>query len=274
MSKRIIANLVKANVVRGWDDPRLHTLAALRRRGVPPGAILAFVNELGVTTSLITIQTARFDQGVRRSLDISVPRLMLVLNPVPVVIDNWEELDTETVDVPFAPKNPAMGSHKLPITKTIYIDRSDFRKAEDKDFLRLVPGHNVGLLSAPYPIRATSFSQDTTSGLVAGIHALFDKIKNKPKAYIQWVPEGSQQFEVRIYQHLFRSDNPMVVEAGFLSDVNPNSEAIYPSALIEAGFEKVKEMGPLPYSPSESEVRGSESIRFQAMRVGYFVSVA
>ncbi|KAK3375218.1 glutaminyl-tRNA synthetase [Podospora didyma] len=196
MRKRIIADLVEANAVRGWNDPR-----------VPPGAILAFINELGVTTSQTIIKTARFEQAVRRYLETSVPRLMLVLDPVPVVIEDWEELEKE-VDAP---------------------------------------------LSIPYLAKATSFSQDPTSGLT----------KKKPKASMQWVSEGSQVVEVRVQRQLFNSNNPKVAEGGFLNDINPDNETVYPSALVEAAFQQLRGMAPLPDSPSEREVPGPESVRFQ-----------
>lgn len=156
--------------MRGWDDPRLYTLIAIKRRGVPPGAILEFVNELGVTTSATNIQIVRFEQTVRRYLERTVPRLSLVLDPLAVVIEDAEEIE---VDVPFSPKNPAMGSHKVKLTKTVYIERSDFREVDSKEYFRLAPGKSVGLLQAPYPIKATSFTK--TGDKVTEVRAVYDK---------------------------------------------------------------------------------------------------
>ncbi|OAA70385.1 glutaminyl-tRNA synthetase [Cordyceps fumosorosea ARSEF 2679] len=270
LSKRKILKLVEEKVVRGWDDPRLYTLIAIRRRGVPPGAILEFVNELGVTTNITTIQIHRFEQSIRKYLEKTVPRLMMILDPVPVVIEDAEELE---LDVPFSPKNPKMGSHKVQFTPTVYIDRSDFREEDSKDYFRLAPGKSVGLLHAPYPIKATSFTKDETTGKVKEIRAVFDKELKKAKTYIQWVgTAGSRKVEARIHNALFKSEKPEDAEGGFLNDLNPESEVIYPDALIESGFEEVKRRAPWPEAAGESELGkgGPESVRFQALRVAYF----
>ncbi|KAK1759198.1 tRNA synthetases class I, catalytic domain-containing protein [Echria macrotheca] len=272
LSKRKLKELVDKKIVRGWDDPRLYTLIAVRRRGVPPGAILEFVNELGVTTNNSIIQIARFEQTIRRYLERTVPRLMLVLDPVPVVIEDAEEVD---VTVPFSPKNAAMGDHTIKFTKTVYIDRSDFREVDSKDYFRLAPGKSVGLLNAPYPIKATSFTKDEATGKVTEIRAVFDKETKKPKTYIQWVGaegSGSRKCEVRIYNQLFKSENPASAEGGYLNDLNPESEVVYPEARIESGFDEVRQRAPWPEAAGEDKLGkgGPESVRFQAMRVAYF----
>ncbi|CAM1501109.1 Fc.00g102710.m01.CDS01 [Cosmosporella sp. VM-42] len=270
MSKRKLKQLVDEGYVRGWDDPRLYTLIALRRRGIPPGAILAFVNELGVTTARTVIQIRRFEQTIRRYLETTVPRLMLVLDPVAVVIEDFESLDEKELDLEmaFSPKIPAMGSRRLRLTKTVYIDRSDFREEDTKGYFRLAPGKTVGLLQVPYPIKATSFTKGE-DGKVSEVRAVFDKEIKKPKAYVQWVPEGSRKVEVRIQEQLFKSDDPSTVEGGFLSDINPNSETIYSDALIESGFDEVRRRAPWPEAEGEKTHSGPESVRFQAMRIAY-----
>ena len=269
LSKRKINKLVIDGIVRGWDDPRLYTLIGIKRRGVPPGAILEFVNELGVTTAPTNIQLARFEQTVRRYLERTVPRLMLVLDPIPVVIEDAEELELE---VPFSPKIPAMGSHKVKFTKTVYIERSDFREVDSPEYFRLAPGKSVGLLQVPYPIKAVSFSKDGDN--VTEIRAVYDKEGKKPKTYIHWVAEGSKEVEVRIHNALFKTERPDKVEGGFLSDINSASEEIYSHALIESGFDEIKRRAPWPEAAGESELGkgGPESVRFQAMRVAYMVS--
>ncbi|KAE8451748.1 hypothetical protein EG329_003205 [Mollisiaceae sp. DMI_Dod_QoI] len=266
LSKRKIAKLVNEKHVRGWDDPRLYTLIAIRRRGVPPGAILEFVNELGVTTAPTNIQLTRFDQTIRRYLERTVPRLMLVLDPIPVVIEDAEEME---VELPFSPKIPAMGSHKVKFTKTVYIERSDFREVDSKEYFRLAPGKSVGLLQVPYPIKAVSFTKDGDK--VTEIRAVYDKEGKKPKTYIHWVATGSREVEVRIHNALFKSEKPDNAEGGFLNDINPNSEEIWPHAMIESGFDEVKRRAPWPEAAGESELGkgGLESVRFQAMRVAY-----
>ena len=269
LSKRKIMKLVNEKYVRGWDDPRLYTLIGIKRRGVPPGAILEFVNELGVTTAPTNIQLARFDQTVRRYLERTVPRLMLVLDPVPLVIEDAEEMELE---LPFSPKIPAMGSHKVKLTKTVFIERSDFREVDSPEYFRLAPGKSVGLLQVPYPVKAVSFTKDGDK--VTEIKAVYDKSGKKPKTYIHWVANGSRNVEVRIHNSLFRSEKPDDAEGGFMNDINPKSEEIWRRALIETGFDEVKSRAPWPEAAGESELGkgGLESVRFQAMRVAYMVS--
>ncbi len=262
MSKRALKRLVEEKIVRGWDDPRLYTIKAIRRRGVPPGAILSFVNELGVTTALTLIQIARFEQTVRRYLETTVPRLMLVLDPVAVIIEDAEEQDLE---IPFSPKDPKMGTHTIRLTKKVFIDRSDFREVDSKDYFRLAPGKSVGLLQVPYPIKATSFTKDEATGKVTEIKAVYDKEGKKPKTFIQWVPDGSRKVEVRIHSALFKSEQPQAVEGGYMNDLASNSETIYPDAMVESGFEEVRKraLGPRPRGrrPARPGPRASDSRR-------------
>ncbi|KAK4174533.1 tRNA synthetases class I, catalytic domain-containing protein [Triangularia setosa] len=281
LSKRKLKELVDKRIVRGWDDPRLHelipptTLIGIRRRGCPPGAILEFVNELGVTTANSIIQMSRFEQTIRRYLERTVPRLMLVLDPVPVVIENEDDFEGTELTIPFSPKTPAMGDHKIKFSRTVYIDRSDFREVDSKDYFRLAPGKTVGLLQAPFPITATGFTKDEITGLVTEIKAVFDRSGKKPKTFIQWVPAqsaGSKTCEVRLYNSLFKSENPSGAEGGFLNDLNPESEIIYPNAMIESGFDEVRKRAPWPEAAGEDKLGkgGPESVRFQGMRVAYF----
>lgn len=274
LSKRKILKMVSEGIVRGWDDPRLYTLIGIKRRGVPPGAILEFVNELGVTTAKTTIEVAKFEQSIRRYLERTVPRLMMVLDPLPVTIEDAEEMEME---IPFSPKDPKMGTHKLRLTKTVYIDRSDFRETDDKNYFRLAPGKTVGLLQLPYPIKCTSFEKDPASGVITSVTAIYDREIKKPKTYIQWVPQGSRTVEVRMHNRLFKSDNPDDAPGGFLTDVNPESEVVYPKAMVESGFDEVETRAPWPEMRSpdagterERGVVGPEAVRFQAMRVAYF----
>ncbi|KAI9675030.1 MAG: hypothetical protein M1817_001436 [Caeruleum heppii] len=238
LSKRKIQQLVEENHVRGWDDPRLYTLVALRRRGVPPGAILAFVNELGVTKGVTNIDIKRFEQTIRGYLESTVPRLMLVPDPILVIIDNLSDDHLEMLEVPFA-KEASYGTHLIPFTKRVYIDRSDFREEASKDYFRLAPRKSVGLLKVPYPILATSFERDATTSL-------------KPKT----------------------SSNPDGHPDGFIADLNPNSEEKYSNAYIEVGFDEVRRRAPWPNKDGEAGPRSGtapgETVRFQGTRVGYF----
>ena len=284
LSKRRIAKLVDEKIVRGWDDPRLYTLVALRRRGIPPGAILSFVNELGVSTALTNIQLTRLDQSVRRYLEQTVPRLMVVLDPIPVIVEDLPDDYLEEIELPFSPKDPSMGSHVVPFTKTIYIDRSDFREVDSKDYFRLAPGKAVGLLKVPFPIKATRFEKDQTSGRVTAVYTTYEKPAEgstfkKPKTYIQWVAlspthNSPIKAEVRVFNSLFKSENPDAAEGGFFHDVNPASEELYTNAVIETGLEEVRGRAPWPAAEGEKEATattaGFETVRFQGLRVAYF----
>ena len=276
---------------------KVFTLVALRRRGVPPGAILQFVNELGVSTALTNIQLTRFEQTVRRYLEQTVPRLMLVLDPLPIIIDDLPDDYLEEIELPFSPKDPAMGIHVVPFTKTVYIDRSDFREVDSKDYFRLAPGKSVGLLKVPFPIKATSFKKDSLTGIVTEVHATYEKPEEgnafkKPKTYIQWVASSTKhaspmKAEVRIFHPLFKSENPDAADGGFMNDLNQGSEEIYPNALIETGLNEVRRRAPWPEAEGEkgmatktelkheqveetNDHMGLETVRFQGLRVAYF----
>ena len=237
---------------------------------------------------------------------------MLVLDPVKVVIENLPDDHLEMVELPFS-KDPAMGSHKIPFSKTVYIERSDFREVDSPDYFRLAPGKTVGLMKAPFPITATSFEKDPSTGNIILIHATYEKpadgsASKKPKSFIHWVascPERHSPIkaEVRIINPLFKSDNPAAHPEGFLKDVNPDSEEIFPNAMIETGFEEIRRRAPWPAEagekavgneaktneehakndastmPSNVEADGGDSfkaaarpetVRFQGMRMGYF----
>lgn len=281
LSKRKIAKLVEDKVVRGWDDPRLYTLIALRRRGIPPGAIRAFIAELGVSDSLSFIQTSRLESVVRKYMEKTVPRLMLILDPIPVVIEDLSEDHYEEIELEYMRGDKTMGVHNVPFTRTVYIDRSDFREEANPDFFRLAPGQTVGLLNVPYPIRATSFSKDAASGLVTEIRASYDKPATpdvpitKPKAFIQWValsPKHNSPIRatVRIFNPLFQSEIPDNAPGGFLKDINPNSEEVHPNAVVETGFNEIRKLAPWPKDKIPNPHPGPWDVRFQGMRVAYF----
>lgn len=280
LSKRKIAKLVEDKYVRGWDDPRLYTIIALRRRGIPPGAIRAFVAELGVSDSLSLIQVIRLETLVRRYLEVTVPRLMLVLDPIKVIIDDLPEDHCEDITLSFMRGDSTMGTHVVPFTRTVFIDRSDFRTEDSDDFFRLAPGKPVGLLNVPYPISAKSFTTDPTSGKVTEIHASYLRpaegtSPTKPKAFVQWVASSPKHASpvkatVRITTPLFKSDNPDAAPEGFLSDVDTDSEQIYPDAVMEVGFHEIRARAPWPKDHVANPHPGPWDVRFQGMRVAYF----
>lgn len=286
LSKRKIAKLVNEGIVRGWNDPRLFTLEAIRRRGVPPGAILSFINTLGVTTSTTNIQVVRFESAIRKYLEDTTARLMFVLDPVEVVVDNLPEDYEEMVTIPYRPGTPEFGDRTVPFTKKFFIERSDFSEvADDKEFFRLTPTQPVGLIKVPYTVSFQSVDRDS-DGKIVRIHVKYDNDQakaKKPKAYIQWVPFSAKHnspvtiSETRVYNQLFNSENPSSHPEGYLNDINPESEIVYTKSLVEHNFDHVIKNSPwvvnsVKESPFyvEEEKDRKEVCRFQAMRVGYF----
>ncbi|KAF2159581.1 hypothetical protein M409DRAFT_29900 [Zasmidium cellare ATCC 36951] len=270
-------------VVRDWNDPRLFTLVALRRRGVPPGALKKFVFDLGVTKANANTMTHTLDATIRTYLERTVPRLMLVLDPIRVTFENLPDDYVEEREVPFDPKDPAKGSHKVPFTKTIYIDRDDFREVDDHDFFRLSPGQSVGLLNAEHPISCVSFSKDPATGKVSEIKAQYGKDVKPGKARIHWVGESAAhkspiKAECRIFNPLFKTQKPNELDwknGGYYDNVNPESEIIYKDAMVECGFREIQERAPWP--KEEGEANGTadkSSVRFQGLRTAFFAEDA
>ncbi|KAJ3077653.1 hypothetical protein HK102_005063 [Quaeritorhiza haematococci] len=265
LSKRKLMKLVNEKVVAGWDDPRLFTLDAIRRRGFTAEAICAFVRDLGVTTNNSTIPVERLENYVRDHLNDVAPRLMSVLEPLKLTLVNLPEGHVEEISVPNKPRDDAMGSHIVPFTRTVYIDRSDFReKDDDPNFRRLAPGKTVGLLNVPFPVTATEVIRDPSTGTVVEVKCRYEndpKTKIKPKTYIQWVADSPSygspvRVEVRLYSNLFMHpdpDNKDQVPGGWMSDINPDSLTIVKDAFVEIG------------------VKGAKiEDKFQFQRLGYF----
>lgn len=266
---------------------------ALKRRGVPPAAILNFVSSLGVSTSKTSVKLSRFEQTVRQMLEMSTPRLMMLLRPIKVVLENVPEDFFVEIEKPLHPKVPEMGSNKVPLTKVLYIDADDFKAEADKDFFRLAPGATVGLFKAPCPITYVSHDTDA-DGKVTSIVCRYENGDKppKPKTYIQWVGEHANSRspvylrETRLMERLFKSDNPGALkDAEMIADLNPSSLTLLEGTMIETGIwdvvrtslaeskrvveerKKTAEAAGLTAPPS---VDGLECVRFQAMRVAYF----
>lgn len=284
LSKRKIAKLVDQNFVRGWDDPRLFTLEAIRRRGIPPGAILTFVNTLGVTTSVTNIQVVRFESAIRKYLEDTTPRLMFVLDPIEVVVDNLEDDYEELVSIPYRAGNNEFGERNVPFTNKFFIEKSDFSEdTGNGEFFRLTPGQSVGLVRVPFTVSYLSAERNSTGDIVR-IHVKYNKDqKIKPKAYIQWVPYSKRYnsplrvHETRVYNQLFKSENPSAHPDGYLKDINPESEIRYTNSMIEHNFREVQERSPWVLESLKSsdfyvaeDPNSVETCRFQGMRVGYF----
>ncbi|KAJ3331045.1 hypothetical protein HDU76_004212 [Blyttiomyces sp. JEL0837] len=261
LSKRKLLKLVEEGYVRGWDDPRLYTLIAVKRRGFTPEAINAFVRELGVTTANSVIPVERLENYGRDHLNEAAPRLMAVLEPLKVTLTNLKEDYHEYITLPNKPRDESFGEHKVPFTRTIYIDRSDFREEDDPNFFRLALNKTVGLLNIPFPIRAKEIVKDN-SGNIIEVKATYETgDKSKPKAYIQWVAESAKdkspvKMEVRNYSNLFHHSNPMdktLVPGGWLSDINRDSLQVISNAYAEVGLFAAK-----------------VEDKFQFLRLGYY----
>ncbi|KAF1942239.1 glutaminyl-tRNA synthetase [Clathrospora elynae] len=254
--------------VRGWDDPRLFTMVALRRRGIPAKAMLNFVDELGVTDALSEIEPSRFESSIRKHLERTVPRQMLVLDPIKVAIEDFAAEDEQEIIVPYDPKGTIPGERKVKVGNLVYIDRSDFREEDSADYFRLAPNKTVGLYNVPFSIRATSFSTDE-NGNVTEIKAVKVRDTEKPKAYIQWVDVATAvPVTARLYKSLFKTESPNTLDwktGGWADDLNPNSEIIHDKAVVERGInDLIKE--------TSLELDGSSDalVRFQALRTAYF----
>jgi glutaminyl-tRNA synthetase len=259
MSKRKLLRLVEEKHVGGWDDPRMPTLAAMRRRGYTAAAIRNFCERVGVARRENVIDFALLEFSVREDLNRTSGRVMGVLRPLKVVIENYPEGQSEEFVTANSPDDPSAGTRPVPFSRTIYIERDDFMEDPPKKFFRLAPGREVRLRSA-YFITCTDVVRDS-SGEIVELRATYDPATRggdspdgrKPKATLHWVSaEHALTCEVRLYDRLFQSENPE--ESGdFIADINPASLEIISNAQLE---------------PS---VRSAvPETRFQFERLGYF----
>jgi glutaminyl-tRNA synthetase len=262
MSKRKFIQLVEGGHVSGWDDPRMTTIAGMRRLGIPPEAIIKFIEQVGVGTSLSTIQRSKFDYFIRDDLNQRAPRVNGVLNPVKVVLTNYPEGQEEHLEFPNHPDFPERGSREVPFTRELYIEKDDFREEPPKKFWRLAPGREVRLRYA-YLITCQEVVKDD-QGEILEIHCRVDPESrggNAPdgrqvRGTLHWVSaEQALEAEVRLYDRLFKHPFPDQTEEGesFLDNLNPDSLQVIPNAKLE---------------PSLKEAGVGD--RFQFERVGYF----
>ncbi|MCL4706964.1 glutamine--tRNA ligase/YqeY domain fusion protein [bacterium] len=263
MSKRKLLQLVEQKRVAGWDDPRMPTLAGMRRRGYPPEAIRDFCDRIGVAKSFSTVDIALLEACVREYLNRHAPRVMAVLQPLRVVITNYPENQIEELEAVNNPEDPAAGTRKVPFGRVLYIEREDFREDPPKKFFRLAPGREVRLRYA-YFITCTNVVKDEKTGEVVELHCTYDPATRggdspdgrKVKGTIHWVAAATAiKAEVRMYDRLFVKENPEDNKNGgdFIAQLNPNSLETLPDCYLEPSLAHA---GP-----------GS---RYQFERLGYF----
>lgn len=246
--KRYIKKLVEEGIVDGWDDPRLVSLSALRRRGYTPESIKRFVELVGVAKANSSVDYAMLEYCIRDDLRLKKSRIMAVLDPIKLVIDNYPEGQVEYLDAPNNPENPELGSRKIAFERELYIEREDFMEEPPKKYYRLFPGNEVRLMNA-YFVRCESFVKDE-NGNVTEVHCTYDpETKSgsgfegrKVKGTIHWVPVNHcVNAVVKLYENLVDEEKGVYNEDGTMN-INPNSLTVVDNCYIE---ESVKEAKPL-----------------------------
>lgn len=244
--KRYIKRLVEEGIVDGWDDPRLVSIAALRRRGFTPESLKMFVDLCGVAKANSSVDYAMLEYCIREDLKLKKPRMMAILDPVKVVIDNYPEGETEYLEVVNNLENEELGTRKVPFSREIYIDREDFMEEPPKKYFRMFPGNEVRLMNA-YFVTCNSFTKDE-SGKVTEIHCTYDpasKGGNSPdgrkvKGTIQWVSVAhAVNAEVRLYENIVDEEKGVYNEDGSLN-LNPNSLTVLKDCKIEENMKEAK----------------------------------
>ncbi len=263
LSKRKLIELVVQGYVRGWDDPRMPTISGLRRRGYTPESIRNFCDRIGVAKRDSLVDMALLEYYVREDLNKRAPRVMAVLQPLKIVIDNYPEDLVEELEAVNNPEDPIMGTRKVPFSRVIYVEKDDFREVPPKQFFRLAPGREVRLRYA-YFIKCVEVVKDEQTGEVIELHCTYDpKTRGgdapdgrKVKATLHWVSAAhSIEAGVYLYDHLFTKPDPDDVEEGqdFKSCINPGSLTTLDSCRVEPSL-------------AEAAIGG----RYQFERHGYF----
>jgi len=241
LSKRKLIELVEKGLVSGWDDPQMPTIAGMRRRGFTPGAIRNFCERIGVAKNDSVVDMALLEHCVRDHLNEQAPRVMAVLRPLRVVIDNYPDNQVEEFDCPYHPQNPDMGSRKVPFSQVLYIEQDDFLENPPRKFYRLSIGREVRLRYG-YFIKCVSIVKDPETQEVIEVHCTYDPETRsgfapdgrKVDATIHWVSAPhSIKAEVRLYDRLFRVANPLREDTDFIDCLNPKSLEILRSCRLE-----------------------------------------
>ena len=262
LSKRKLLQLVNEGHVRGWDDPRMPTLSGVRRRGYTPEALRNFCNSIGVSKTNGSIELAMLEHFLREDLNKRVPRVMAVLRPLKLVIDNYPEGQVEEMDAINNPEDASAGTRKVPFSRVLYIERDDFREIPPKQFYRISPGREVRLRYG-YFVTCTNVVKDA-NGEVVEVHCTYDPATRggnapdgrKVKSTIHWASAAHAiNAEVRVYDNLFLKEDPNDVEEGrdWTSNLNPNSLEVIRDAKLEPSLDKA-----------------ASGARYQFERLGYF----
>jgi glutaminyl-tRNA synthetase len=244
--KRYIKKLVEDGIVDGWDDPRLVSIAALRRRGFTPESIKMFVDLCGISKANSSVDYAMLEYCIREDLKLKKSRMMAVLDPIKLVIDNYPEGQVEYLDVANNLENEELGSRKVPFCRELYIEREDFMEEPPKKYFRLFPGNEVRLMHA-YFVKCESFVKDS-EGNITEVHCTYDPetkcgaatVERKVKGTIHWVPAPyATKAEVRLYENIVDEEAGVYNEDGSIN-VNPNSLTILKNCYLEPSFDGAK----------------------------------
>ena len=244
--KRYIKKLVEDKIVDGWDDPRLVSIAALRRRGYTPEAIKMFVEMVGVSKANSSVDYAMLEYCIREDLKLKKPRMMAILNPVKLVIDNYPEGQAEMLDVPNNLENPGLGDRKVPFGRELYIEREDFMEEPPKKYFRMFPGNEVRLMGA-YFVKCTGCEKDA-DGNITVVHGTYDpETKSgsgfegrKVKGTIHWVAvPTARQVECRLYENIVDEEKGKLNEDGSLN-LNPHSLVVLKECYVEPALAEGK----------------------------------
>jgi len=263
MSKRKLLQLVEGNYVSGWDDPRMPTLAGMRRRGYTPNAIKEFMNQIGIAKAESMVDIAFLQFIVREQLNKTASRVMAVLNPLKLIIDNYPVDKIEELDADNNPEDEEMGSRKIPFSRVLYIEQDDFMEDPPKKYFRLSPGKEIRLKHAYY-VKCVDFKKDDKTGEVTEVHCTYDpetrggwsKDGRKVKGTSHWVSaEHAVDVEVRLYEHLFTKENPddPKDETDFTEYINPESLKLLKNCKVEPSLKNA-----------------TPETRYQFLRKGYF----
>lgn len=265
MSKRYLRRLVEEGYVSGWDDPRMPTISGLRRRGYTPESIRDFCDRIGVAKSNSTVDVALLEHCIREDLNIKAARVMAVLKPLKLVIDNYPEGQVEELVAENNPENPEMGSRTIPFSREIYIEQDDFMENPPKKYFRLTPGAEVRLKNA-YLVKCEQVVKDEQTGEILEVHCTYDPdtksgsgtVSRKVKGVLHWVSAAQAvKAEVRLYDYLMKTEEQEEKEnesRDFIDTLNPNSIEDLKNCLVEPSIKTAQ--------------AGS---RFQFLRNGYFV---